>query len=220
MDASGSLPGTGSINGYTFDFGDGSPTYTETPGSAPDGAFDGQTDHVYPTEGDFSPSVLVTNTSGLSNSDSTNARVGFGDDVSGAVAYVSGQMNTDYTQTLNQDIDLYDPVTKEYVPFVADIFGESASFGDIYVFYDWDRLTAEQQTCLTNRAADGRVDPTVIVIGDNTSPNTIDSLLSAQGALKSLAGKSANPVMKDYGMAPEADVPAEPVEPEEVLEVF
>jgi len=46
---------------YEFDFGDGSPVYTETAASAPDGLFDGKTTHEYDDYGTYNATLKVTN---------------------------------------------------------------------------------------------------------------------------------------------------------------
>lgn len=63
-----------SIVSYEFDFGDGG-TYAESAASAPDGAFDGRTTHMYMRTGSFTATVRVTDSSGKQGVTSTPVNV-------------------------------------------------------------------------------------------------------------------------------------------------
>jgi hypothetical protein len=70
FDAGASSDPDGTIESYSWDFGDGS-NYTETASDAPDGAFDGQTTHLYSDNGTFAATLTVTDDDGASDSDTT-----------------------------------------------------------------------------------------------------------------------------------------------------
>jgi len=61
---------------YTWSFGDGSPTYTESANNAPDGSFDGKTTHVYPASGTYNGTLTVDGPGGVDTSASWQVHVG------------------------------------------------------------------------------------------------------------------------------------------------
>ena len=74
FDAGGSSDPDGTIDSYSWNFGDGS-NYTETASNAPDGAFDGQTTHLYSDNGTFSATLTVTDDDGALDSDTAEIAV-------------------------------------------------------------------------------------------------------------------------------------------------
>jgi N-acetylneuraminic acid mutarotase len=74
FDATGSTDADGAIVSYSWDFGDGS-SYTETALDAPDGAFDGQTAHLYLDNGAFTALLTVIDNEGASATDSADVTV-------------------------------------------------------------------------------------------------------------------------------------------------
>jgi outer membrane protein assembly factor BamB/Mg-chelatase subunit ChlD len=70
IDSSTSYSPTGLIDRYEWDFeSDGTYDYQETPGNAPDGAFDGKTTHVYGDNGDYIVTLRVTDDKNTSDTD-------------------------------------------------------------------------------------------------------------------------------------------------------
>lgn len=105
LDGSNSGDIDGTIVSYAWDFGDGSPYYEETAGSAPDGVFDGITTHVY-SFGVYIARLEVTDDGGLVDTDTTMVTISNQPPVADA--------NGPYTETIGMPIILdgsgsYDP---------------------------------------------------------------------------------------------------------------
>jgi uncharacterized repeat protein (TIGR01451 family) len=111
-----------SIAQFSWNFGDGSPVYTETTNSAPDGAFDGVATYVYPSLGVFTATVTVTdnNTYPLSSTATGTVEV-----VNSAPVCDAGGP---YTVVAGGGVTLVG--TNSYDP--------DASCGDSLVYFEWD----------------------------------------------------------------------------------
>ncbi|HXD72166.1 MAG TPA: Ig-like domain repeat protein, partial [Vicinamibacterales bacterium] len=75
--ASANLDPRRSIVSYTFSFGDGSANYTESPGLAADGAFDGKTAHVYAHAGTYAVSLTVVDSTNQSATTTATVNITF-----------------------------------------------------------------------------------------------------------------------------------------------
>ncbi len=189
LDGSASAKGdTGDITEYRFDFdGDGTDDYTENAANAPDGLFDGKTNHTYPTQGDFNSRLTIKDASGKESIDYDIVRVGFGTDQTGAMDYVDQKFYdaenwAPYRATLFSVLDRTNGRTDEYQYFIADVDGYNTSTGKSkFVIWDYDHLSPEQKSCLENRTQeDIEINPQIIFIEEDYSPETIGWLLGLE----------------------------------------
>ena len=136
------------INKYEFDFdGDGTPDYTETPGDASDGAFDGMTTANYPAPGEYPAEVTVTDEGGNVGTAAVTMYVGFEDELTDLVTHVMDTFtNASYTPTDNTGgsdslhiLDLRDFQNIVPVDYSYDVYGISFDGTDeVFVIYNWD----------------------------------------------------------------------------------
>ena len=75
LDGTAASDPDGDALSYTWDFGDGSPTYTESPDSTPDGQYDGRVYHTYNFPGFYTVTLAVSDDQGLASSASTSVQV-------------------------------------------------------------------------------------------------------------------------------------------------